>query len=71
MVQDHDRMATYPEAKAIQIARWVVVGLPQELAMALEAYAAHLGHEATLQDAVRHILQDVLFDQRRDGFISA
>jgi hypothetical protein len=45
---------------AIHVARWLIVALPQELADALDTYAASLGPEATPAEAARRVLQDVL-----------
>lgn len=51
------------ERPAVFVARWLVVGLPQDLADALEAYAAGLGPEATERDAVRQVLREVLLGE--------
>jgi hypothetical protein len=47
-------------AVAIHVARWLIVALPQELADALDPYAASLESETTASAAARRILQMVL-----------
>ena len=47
-------------AVAIHVARWLIVALPQELADALDTYAASLKPGTTDSAAARKILQMVL-----------
>lgn len=46
--------------EAIYVARWLIVALPQDLADALDTYAASLEPETTASAATRRILQGVL-----------
>ena len=48
------------DEQAVAVARWLIVALPQELADALDTYAASLELEATASAAARRILQVVL-----------
>jgi hypothetical protein len=48
------------QAVAIQVARWLIVALPEDLANALDTYAASLESETTASAAARKILQIVL-----------
>jgi hypothetical protein len=64
----HDYRNNLPEDErttAIVVARWLVVALPQELADALERYAASLGPEVTAAEAARRILQEVLLKREQ------
>lgn len=61
MPHNHGNTITQDErTAAIVVARWLIVALPQELADALDRYAASLGPEATPAEAARWVLQEVL-----------
>jgi hypothetical protein len=64
MPYDHGKTTTQDEqTAAIIIAQWLIVGLPQDLADALDQYAASLGPEVTPSEAVRRVLHEVLLGQ--------
>jgi hypothetical protein len=48
---------------AMVVARWLIVALPQELADALDHYAALRGPEVTPAEAARWVLQAVLLER--------
>jgi hypothetical protein len=59
----HDSQTIIPQDErttAIIVARWLIVALPQELADALDQYAALRGPEVTPAEAARGVLQAVL-----------
>jgi hypothetical protein len=59
----HDSHTIIPQDErttAIVVARWLIVALPQELADALDQYAASRGPEVTPAEAARWVLQAVL-----------
>ena len=60
MPHDHEQIVPSDERAAIVVARWLIVGLPQDLADVLDRYATSLGPEATPAEAVRRVLQEVL-----------
>jgi hypothetical protein len=63
MPHDHKQIITPGEqTPAIVVARWLVVGLPQDLADALDRYAASLGPEVTPMEAARRILSERLLN---------
>ena len=65
MPHEYDKTISQDErALAIHVARWLIVALPQELADALDKYAASLGPEATPAEAARLVLQEVLLGRR-------
>jgi hypothetical protein len=65
MAHDDQTSLTQDErTTAIVVARWLIMALPQDLADALDRYAASLGPEATPAEAARRVLQEVLLGRK-------
>jgi hypothetical protein len=61
MLHNYGKPASQEErTAAIHVACWLNVALPQDLADALDRYAAALGPEITPAEAVRRVLREVL-----------
>jgi hypothetical protein len=59
-----DQTIPYDErASAIQVAHWLIMALPQELADTLDRFAGSLGPDTTPAAAARCILQRFLLGQ--------